>query len=63
MTAETMLVRTLGGDVVRRPASGVQCLHYLDGRSVPIQYEPELADDEMAVYLLCDPLPLIIKTR
>lgn len=61
---EIMLVRTLGGDVIRRPVAYVTDMRDINGRRVgaPMR-DPELGDDEEVLHMLGDPIPLIIKTR
>lgn len=60
---EIMLVRTLGGDVIRRPVAYVADMRDINGHRVgaPMR-DPELGDDEEVLHMLGDPIPLIIKT-
>lgn len=61
---ETMLVRTTGGDVIRRPVAHVTEMRDINGRRVgTAMLDPKLGDDEEVLHMLGDPIPLIIKTR
>lgn len=61
---EIMLVRTLGGDVIRRPVAYVTDMRDINGHRVGASMcDPELGDDEEVLHMLGDPIPLIIKTR
>ena len=61
---DKMLVRTTGGDVIRRPVAHVTEMRDISGRRLGApMLDPELGDDEEVLHMLGDPIPLIIKTR
>ena len=63
MSEEETLVRLQGGDVVRRRVASRPCIELMDGTKYPMLEEPEIADDELIVRTLNDPIPLVVKTR
>lgn len=59
---ELMRVRAPSGDVVHR---GVADKEYVEigSRWIEVRCNPELMEDEVAVHVLGDPVPMVVKTK
>lgn len=61
--SEEMLIRLEGGDVIRRAVERVDRIDIPGQEPVVSRQHPVLNDDEIALWVISSPIPLVVKRR